>query len=171
MKKQIPKYGNKLNQLELQTGLPKGSFEFGDKHPTYPSLRYENWRAWGPTPKKRKEHINRNPEGGEYWRTAKAWIIRTKEVQANLARAKINRAHINKYKLDKGCVVCGYNKIAYCLDLDHIDPKTKTKHTKMDYLTFTTIEEINKILESNIFQILCAICHRIKTYSNKETQK
>jgi hypothetical protein len=79
-------------------------------------------------------------------------------------RTKENREFLRSYKLEKGCIDCGYNKHFMALDFDHKDPSKKLfnigsggHHTMEDL-----ISEVNKC------DIRCANCHRIKTYENKE---
>tara|TARA_R110002020_G_scaffold330383_2_gene546035 strand:+ start:142 stop:666 length:525 start_codon:yes stop_codon:yes gene_type:complete len=170
--KQIPTFGKKLNQLELQTNLPKGTFQLGDKHPIYPQLRFETWRAWGSDKPKQNKFSNRNPKGGEYWSTEKAWKARkAKSRIRTLEILHAKREYINNFKLESGCKMCGYNEIAYCLDLDHINPSTKNNYNHAHKLPSKPWKVIQELLLSDIYQVLCAICHRIKTYTNKETQK
>lgn len=65
---------------------------------------------------------------------------------------------VNQYKLQKGCLVCGYNEYSFCLDLHHKDGQDKednisrmvTKNFSWDKIE----NEINKCV------VLCAICHR-----------
>ena len=63
-----------------------------------------------------------------------------------------NNKHLNsavRYKKDK-CEKCGFIPISDCqLDVDHIDGNRNNNH------------------ESNL-QTLCANCHRLKTYLNKD---
>lgn len=68
---------------------------------------------------------------------------------------------IYKYKTSKGCVSCGYNQDGVALDFDHLKEDEKlfsvgTRIPSMDLKKLFT--EIRKC------QILCANCHRIKTY-------
>lgn len=68
---------------------------------------------------------------------------------------------IYKYKQAKGCVVCGYNEDAVALDFDHLEPGHKlfSVGTRLSGGSLRSLfAEIRKC------QILCANCHRIKTY-------
>ena len=82
---------------------------------------------------------------------------------------------INEHKMKSGCVHCGYKEHPVALDLDHIDPSTKTYNStkgkgkpKMDWaaLGWKRLEE-----EMAKCQVLCANCHRIKTYFEKDYLK
>ena len=71
--------------------------------------------------------------------------------------------YVQEYKLNMGCVRCGYNDYAVALQLDHIDPSTKDcSHTsgsayRSDWSLERLKEEIDKC------QVLCANCHAVKT--------
>lgn len=71
---------------------------------------------------------------------------------------------INKIKTSKGCAECGYNKHGVALDFDHIDPSTKLFSPSSQSVTYKLkplFKEIRKC------QILCANCHRIRSYEEK----
>lgn len=71
---------------------------------------------------------------------------------------------INKYKVSNGCLHCGYNLSPYALDFDHIDPIIK-KFNVSQRLCNGTLRSLFR--EIRKCQILCANCHRIKTYKDK----
>ena len=52
------------------------------------------------------------------------------------------------------CVTCGSNEK---LEVDHIDPKTKTTHSFWSWSDLRRNEELKKC------QVLCRACHKIKT--------
>lgn len=66
---------------------------------------------------------------------------------------------LRKYKVAKGCVICGYNKTGYALDFDHISTKGKIAHiSKLVRGNMKTLfEQIRKC------RVLCANCHREST--------
>ena len=74
------------------------------------------------------------------------------------------RAYIIKYKKEKGCSVCGYNKCHQALEYDHIDRSKKT--TKMSKAYKLSWERLHKEMENCV--ILCANCHREKTIKEKD---
>lgn len=53
------------------------------------------------------------------------------------------------------CVSCGYDEHFECLDLHHVDPKTKD----VSALRGSSLKRIKKEVDKCI--ILCAICHRL----------
>ena len=73
---------------------------------------------------------------------------------------------LNRYKLLKGCQLCGYKKHFSALEFDHIDRSLKIKAISM------LIKENNswKMVKEEIKKcmLLCSNCHRIKTYENKD---
>lgn len=67
---------------------------------------------------------------------------------------------IGKYKLSKGCEVCGYNKNSSALDFDHLIPEDK----KFNLSTGSMLLSLKRIIqEIRKCRILCANCHRIHT--------
>lgn len=71
---------------------------------------------------------------------------------------------LNAYKVAKGCESCGYNKHAVSLDFDHVDPSTK-KFTVAHRIDLSTVKTL--MAEVRKCQVLCANCHRIKSYEDK----
>jgi len=83
--------------------------------------------------------------------------------QAN-NRKKAAREYVAKYKLEKGCESCGYNKTHYALDLAHIDRDQKTHKCKTNQSAYNQNWSINRIKEELLkCRILCANCHRVET--------
>ena len=81
------------------------------------------------------------------------------------ARCRERRAVVQKYKVLKGCCICGFNKHYSALDFDHIDRGKKRNNISRivgKYSWKTIVEEIKKC------RVLCANCHRLKTQKNKE---
>jgi len=83
-------------------------------------------------------------------------------VQGVRDRRKRNRNYIQYMKLETGCTHCGYNEHPAALDFDHLDPTTKNytlaRMANRGFSLKKIDEEIAKC------QVLCANCHRIKTY-------
>jgi len=65
------------------------------------------------------------------------------------------REWLNKYKLAKGCEVCGYNTYGEALHFDHLDQSTKTNEISAMYgMKLKNIfEEVRKC------RVMCANCH------------
>lgn len=95
----------------------------------------------------------------EEWRSKE--IARAVEWQTR--RAKEIGELLNAYKLSKGCEECGYKEHPYALDFDHIDPSTKHFNIGRSRAKVS----IDKIWEEVAkCRVLCANCHRIKTFTN-----
>ena len=74
-------------------------------------------------------------------------------------RMRRRRELLDRYKVAKGCVDCGYNASSYALQWDHKDPKKKvyTPHRMASYSIKKIFEEARKC------DIRCANCHAIRT--------
>lgn len=72
-------------------------------------------------------------------------------------------AHIQDYKINRGCSQCGYRKNAHALQFDHLKDKIANVSDliRSDYGLDTIMKEIEKC------QILCANCHAEITHSRK----
>ena len=81
-------------------------------------------------------------------------------------RARVNRAKLreemNAYKVQQGCAFCGYNAHPAGLEFDHIEALQNPAQRKR---VKVRIDFIRLIADPNI-QVLCAICHRIKTWES-----
>lgn len=86
---------------------------------------------------------------------------RDKEHQraAGLARATEKRIALGVYKVEKGCVDCGYNEDARALEFDHLPGSDKTRTVaSLLYASWNRVwEEIAKC------EVVCANCHAIRT--------
>jgi len=85
--------------------------------------------------------------------------------------------YINDFKLKSGCQQCNYNAHFAALDLDHIDPTTKNKRLtrgkngKRVSLGFFSLSWEDLESEMAKCQVLCKICHSIKTYEERQVRK
>lgn len=133
----------------------------GTEHPEFSDLAFEQYQ-----PKKADRGYVRPPEFWTYKEVLKERTSRRFQQIKDTRRRR--QLWISNYKIETGCVTCGYNEHGYCLDLDHIDPETKTPTNSASRLSFKPLEEIKKLIDSGLYQVLCAICHRIKTSEQKE---
>ena len=81
----------------------------------------------------------------------------------NSEKLQARRAFVNEYKLSRGCKVCGYKEHPVALELNHIDPQTKTFSIARQ-LASISMENLVKELEK--CEVMCANCHQIHTYEN-----
>ena len=86
--------------------------------------------------------------------------------KTHLQRTKLQRKgylkpkqrFVNKYKLEKGCAICGYNKCSYSLDCHHRNEKEKKFTISIELcLSNYTLEGIKEELAK--CDILCKNCH------------
>jgi hypothetical protein len=77
------------------------------------------------------------------------------------------RKFIDAYKVESGCVDCGYAAHPAALDFDHRDPGEKlgTIARMFTYTDERLSAELSKC------DVRCANCHRIKTFTEKQTGK
>jgi hypothetical protein len=78
---------------------------------------------------------------------------------------QVTRDKVGAYKMTKGCEVCGFKAEHPCqLDLDHIDPKTKTyKGSHKAYDAGWSWERVEKELAKCV--VTCKNCHALRTYN------
>lgn len=75
---------------------------------------------------------------------------------------KGRRDWLNELKVSSGCAVCGYNEHPAALDFNHISGDKQFNISQDPKRAKSAIlEEIAKC------EILCANCHRIKTYEGR----
>jgi hypothetical protein len=86
-----------------------------------------------------------------------------KKEQKKRARARA-KAWIREYKLQHGCVDCGYNKHPDVLEFDHLPDKKKS--FELSDARWRTITAIKK--EVAKCEVVCANCHRLRTYTRRE---
>jgi lactate dehydrogenase-like 2-hydroxyacid dehydrogenase len=85
----------------------------------------------------------------------------------NAERKAYGKRVLNRFKLSKGCKVCGYKKHPAALELNHREPKLKMFHLSTEAnriaLKRTTKSKIEYKEELAKCDVLCANCHRIHT--------
>lgn len=74
---------------------------------------------------------------------------------------------MDRFKVRKGCAICGYNDHPYGLEFDHVDPKLKSMAISDMYCyTWTRVK-----VELAKCQVLCGVCHNIKTIKDKRREQ
>lgn len=80
---------------------------------------------------------------------------------------KLVRDKVNRWKEKMGCSECGFMGRHFQLDLDHVDPKTKrNKGNSRAYEPSWKWGRVEEELRKCV--ILCANCHRLKTFEHDE---
>jgi 5-methylcytosine-specific restriction endonuclease McrA len=82
-----------------------------------------------------------------------------KKLDANRFKRLRRKYWLNKYKMQKGCIRCGYNASPYALDFDHIEPSSKILSPSRMFL-YTLKKLMDEIRKC---QLLCRNCHGIRT--------
>jgi 5-methylcytosine-specific restriction endonuclease McrA len=129
-------------ELNPKTGEP---FKFGD-------VREDGYifRQWG--------RIKPNGTRQPLWMSPEAFAKnREQSKKYQKEKAKELREWVNALKVFYGCSVCGYNKEAEGLDIDHLHSKSFNVGGEIKTNKKRIINEIKKC------QILCGTCHNIKT--------
>lgn len=73
---------------------------------------------------------------------------------------------VNEYKLQKGCVVCGYNEHYIALDFDHLPGHDKVNNIAVLCARGNTWETIKREIDK--CEVVCSNCHRIRTWERGE---
>lgn len=76
---------------------------------------------------------------------------------------KTVRDWLSAYKLQSGCVDCGYNAHAAALQLDHEGPKLVEIADAR-----SSIRRLQAEIESGNCKVRCANCHSIRTWERKQ---
>jgi 5-methylcytosine-specific restriction endonuclease McrA len=115
---------------------------------------------------RRKSRINKDGTFQMNWLSPEAWERRRVSCSEAAKRSqKRNAKIIKEEKLKRGCLKCGYKEHHSALDFDHIDPSTKVRDIAKMYTT--NIKTLKQEMEK--CQVLCANCHRIKSYEQRST--
>jgi len=80
-----------------------------------------------------------------------------------ILKIRRRRKILDRYKIAKGCIDCGYNENPYALQWDHRDPADKiyTPHRMASCSIKNIIKEARKC------DIRCANCHTIRSVKEK----
>ena len=72
---------------------------------------------------------------------------------------------VKRWKLRKGCSLCGFKAEHSCqLDIDHIEPKRAAGNDRQAINTSWSKKRLKAELSK--CQVLCANCHRLKTFKD-----
>ena len=76
-----------------------------------------------------------------------------------------NRDYVAKYKMSKGCEICGFKAEHHCqFDLHHVDPKTKSyKGSHKSYDAGWSRDRIDN--EISKCMVVCKNCHALESHN------
>jgi len=119
--------------------------------------------------RKRRKRAERTPEQIEKEKERRRNSHRThKRPESSDAYKKRrlveHKEMLNAYKLEKGCVVCGYNAHFAALEFDHL-PENVKRETVGSMLFRSSWKAIMR--EVDKCEVVCANCHRIRTYNRR----
>lgn len=86
-------------------------------------------------------------------------LARSKNRARSYNKIHPNVVFINGYKQECGCYHCGEDDVR-CLQLHHLDPKTKKFHVNSTFIRNKTVDILIQELDKCI--VLCANCHFIE---------
>jgi len=123
------------------------------------------------------------PKSNKVWKAGALRSADSVEKRREYDRERRRRQHqygsrvLRKYKLMKGCRICGYKKHHAGLQFNHINPADKsftrckgTKHRSCLSNKSKSKQRLkNEVL--NKCEVLCSTCHSIVTYEEKHYQK
>lgn len=96
----------------------------------------------------------------------KSWYQATRPIrleQQRLRREK-HRNFLDQIKLKSGCVVCGFNEHPEALDFDHV-PALGPKLFEIGANRTCSLEKLAEEIKK--CEVVCANCHRIRTFERR----
>ena len=103
----------------------------------------------------------------EYIRNRKASEPGYRERLNAEANARVRKVKdwLSAYKIEHGCVDCGYAEHAVALDFDHMDGKT------INLSAAKSIAAAIREIERHAVVVRCANCHRIKSFETRTWER
>jgi hypothetical protein len=98
-----------------------------------------------------------------WWANLSVEKKKEKQDKANI-RARHVKKFLADYKLEKGCLDCGYNKHHSALDFDHV-----IGCKDLNVCFSKSIGQAKKEIEK--CEVVCSNCHRIRTYNRIYSDK
>ena len=93
--------------------------------------------------------------------SGKQMVYLSKYNIAKVKRRKYRVNFTNKFKLMKGCKVCGYNKVPQALEFNHIKGTKEANVSTMVYANASMLRIKNEIRKC---EVLCATHHAEYTF-------
>jgi hypothetical protein len=122
----------------------------------------ERSRRWDQAHPERRKRI------AAAYRQRNAEKVRAYDRESQVRSRAKRRAWLDEYKLKAGCADCGYRAHPRALDFDHIGTDKvgdvgRMMHSRMAWSII--LAEIAKC------EVVCANCHRIRTYEREQRAK
>lgn len=76
---------------------------------------------------------------------------------------------VRQYKVEKGCLDCGYDAHHAGLQFDHREPRAKTGDPVISSVMSKGLNRIK--LEIAKCDVVCGTCHGIRTWTRKQQEK
>jgi hypothetical protein len=111
----------------------------------------------------REPSTNPRYEYQRAWNEANHATLKARQLE----RYAIFRKFVDDYKLERGCIDCGYKANPAALDLDHRDPSDK----RTNVATMVTYDRALLLAELAKCDVRCANCHRIKTKESGDSRR
>ena len=73
---------------------------------------------------------------------------------------------VRQYKLDSGCVDCGYNDHPAALEFDHLEGRNGDQSRTIARLMGKSRKRLEQ--EIDLCEVVCANCHRITTFNRHQ---
>jgi hypothetical protein len=135
-----------------------------ERREEYNKSMREYWKQM--SPEQHEKHNKRAREYRKRWSPEQRKRYNKVKRRGARVRCKKRREVVQKYKVLRGCYICGFNKHYSALDFDHINRDTKIKNVSR--LVGDTCSWKTVVAEIRKCRVLCANCHRIKTHKNKD---
>lgn len=108
-----------------------------------------------------------DPAKSKAWRQRRLSSPGYKEAVNAQAAARIRavKEWINAYKVEQGCIDCGYAANPIALDIDHMSGKTK------NISALKSIDAVKAEIARHGCVVRCANCHRIKSWETRTWER
>jgi hypothetical protein len=83
------------------------------------------------------------------------------------------RSYVDSLKVDRGCADCGYNAHPAALDFDHLPGSAKVATIAKMIGGYVGLKAALEKVQAEISkcEVVCANCHRIRTWNRRRSQK
>ncbi len=109
--------------------------------------------------------LNKGPRNREYvrMRMATDTVFKKEHQSATEVYRRATRKWLAEYKLERGCVDCGFKGHYAALQLDHEGPKSISIADAR-----SSIARLQAEITAGQCQVRCANCHAVKTWERKQ---